>query len=75
MKENGTVRVIGIDPGLAITGIGIIDIVGNRYEPVYCDCIITQKNLSTSLRLKKIYQSFNGLLTKFHPNCMAIDTS
>lgn len=71
--KDASARVIGIDPGLAITGIGILDINGNDYKPVFCDCIITKKEHPTQIRLKQIYESFNKLILKYQPDCMAIE--
>ncbi len=67
------IRVIGVDPGLEITGVGILDVTGNSYKPVFCDCIITRKNLPNSERLKQIYSSLNNLIVKFEPDCLAIE--
>jgi len=74
MNKNGQrVRVIGIDPGLATTGIGIIDIYGNSYKPVFCNCIITKKEQPIDQRLRQIYESLNELILKYCPTCMAIE--
>ena len=71
--KNDSHRVIGIDPGLEITGIGILDVKGNQYIPVYCGCIITKKNLSVHQRLKQIYESLSSLINNFRPNYLAIE--
>src|SRR4030042_2464596 len=65
--------VLGIDPGLETTGIGILDINGNRYIPVYCGCIITKSNLQTHERLKKIYETLEEIIIQYHPGCIAIE--
>jgi len=72
MKKE-SLRVIGIDPGLEITGVGILDVKANQYIPVYCNCIITRKNLSIHERLKQIYDSINSLINHFYPSCLAIE--
>lgn len=66
-------RIIGVDPGLEITGIGILDVKGRDFKPVFCDCIITKKDLSNSERLKKIYNSLHDLIIEFEPDCLAIE--
>lgn len=73
MMKNNSLRVIGIDPGLEITGIGILDIKGNQYIPLYCNCVITRKNISIYQRLKQIYDSINLLISQFCPSCLAIE--
>jgi len=72
MKEYN-IRIIGIDPGLEITGVGILDVKGSSYIPIYCSCIITNRNKSISDRLKKIYSSVNELILKYSPDCLAIE--
>ncbi len=71
--ENYSLRVIGVDPGLEITGVGILDVKGSQYIPVYCNCIITKKSIPINLRLKQIYDSLNSLIKKFCPSCFAIE--
>ncbi|PIE85785.1 crossover junction endodeoxyribonuclease RuvC, partial [Candidatus Gracilibacteria bacterium] len=48
-------RIIGIDPGYAILGYGIVDKVGNNFKPVKYGAITTEAGLSPDVRLKKIY--------------------
>jgi crossover junction endodeoxyribonuclease RuvC len=71
--KNDYVRVIGIDPGLEITGVGILDVKGNQYRPVYCDFIITERNQPTYQRLKIIFDNINKLILKYCPDCFAIE--
>jgi len=55
--EKAKTRILGVDPGLATTGVAILDIAGSSYNPVYCSCIITKKNKPICERLNKIYTS------------------
>ena len=71
--KNDYIRVIGIDPGLEITGVGILDVKGNQYLPVYCDCIITKRNQPTYQRLKIIFDTINKLIHQYCPDCLAIE--
>ena len=71
--NNDYTRVIGIDPGLETTGVGILDIRGNRYIPVLCRCIITKSNLPSHKRLKLIYDGLNLIINDFSPDCLAIE--
>ncbi len=67
------IRIIGVDPGLETTGIGILDVKGSSYIPVYCDCIITKTTIPNHERLKQIYESLNNLILRFEPDCLAIE--
>ena len=71
--EKTKTRIMGIDPGLATTGVAILDVTGSSYNPVYCNCIITKKNKPICERLNKIYTSINELVLKYSPNCIAIE--
>ena len=66
-------RIIGIDPGLATTGVSILDVKGSKYMPIYSSCIITSKNDMMSVRLKYIFNDLSHLINKFEPDCLAIE--
>jgi len=67
------IRIIGIDPGLATTGIAILDVAGSKYLPIFCGCIITIKNKKIHLRLKEIYNGINKIILDYSPDCLAIE--
>lgn len=67
------IRILGIDPGLEITGISILDIRKGDYYPVYSDCIITKKTRPICERLEEIYTKINELIKKYCPDCLAIE--
>lgn len=66
-------RVLGIDPGTAIVGYGIVDFENNRYSTVDYGCIYTDKELPMSKRLEKIYNELFDLLEKYKPEHMAVE--
>ena len=65
-------RIIGIDPGSRITGIGIIDSDGRHSKHVFSTCIRLGK-ASFPDRLGKIYQEVELLIREFQPQQMAIE--
>ena len=71
--KNGYIRIIGIDPGLETTGVGILDVKGNQYRPVFCGCIITKKSFPNHERLKQIYKRLDILINEYCPDCLAIE--
>ncbi len=71
--DDGIKRILGIDPGLETTGVSILDIEGNKYNPVYCSCIITERGKPICERLKVIYEKINQVINKYQPGCMAIE--
>ena len=66
-------RVIGIDPGTAIVGYGVIDYDKNKYEVVDYGVILTDKNLEMEERLEIVYNEMNNILKKYKPESMAIE--
>ncbi len=66
-------RIMGIDPGLAIVGFGILDQKGNNLEPVDFGCIKTESNLQLSTRLKQIYDACSFIIEEHQPDIVAIE--
>jgi len=70
----GYVRVIGIDPGLAATGFGIIDYCNNSYRYITHGCITTDSSLSHGARLGIIFRDLEILLHKYKPTGASMET-
>lgn len=66
-------RILGIDPGLAIVGYGVVDAKGNNFKPIDYGCILTDKDMKFPYRLKYIYESMNQLIKKYKPDEIAIE--
>ncbi len=66
-------RIIGIDPGLAITGVSVLEVKNNKFSLLYCDCIVTSKNNSIQDRLNEIFSSIDGVIKKYLPDFLAIE--
>jgi crossover junction endodeoxyribonuclease RuvC len=66
-------KVIGIDPGLADTGIGLIRGVGARVEEFSFGSIHTRKQLSTCQRLNLIYSKVYEMLQDMKPDLMIVE--
>ena len=66
-------RVLGIDPGTARTGWGVIELTNGRLKPVDCGCITTTTKQSTGERLKSIYTDLLAVITDMKPDDMAIE--
>lgn len=72
---NNHMRILGIDPGLAITGWAIVDFDkdGNP-SPVDYGAITTLKGLSVSERLVEIYNDIHELIEKYKPEYAGVET-
>ncbi len=65
--------ILGIDPGLATLGCGIIHYEGNSFKAIAYGSIITPSTISMPMRLKKIYDELNELIIKYNPEVVAIE--
>jgi crossover junction endodeoxyribonuclease RuvC len=65
--------LVGIDPGTATTGFGVLDKQGDRVRYVDCGTFETPAGLSAPLRLKMIYEDFNTLLDRYAPDGVATE--
>ncbi len=66
-------RILGIDPGLAIVGWGVIEYQNARILPVAYGAIRTPQGIPTENRLEMIYSGMNQLIQKYHPDEMSIE--
>ncbi len=66
-------RILGIDPGLAIVGYGIIDYVGGRFRTVAYGAITTPAHTPVEKRLNLIYKDLSLLIEKYKPDEMAVE--
>lgn len=65
--------VMGIDPGIAITGYGIVEYDGNKIKTIDYGYIQTLSYELTSSRLKTIYEGIFGLIKTFQPDAFSIE--
>ena len=65
--------ILGIDPGYAIVGIGVVEYRGNRFRTLKYGAITTPAGLPTVDRLKKIYDELMLLLDKYKPDAVAVE--
>ena len=66
-------RILGIDPGYATIGFGVVDSVGGKQELVKCGVITTPAHTSLSFRLAQIYADLTQLLELFKPDAVSIE--
>ncbi len=67
-------RVIGIDPGLANTGFGVVDFYNGRYRMVSYGVITTKADEPHGQRLMKIYSHLCAILDEFRPDEAGMET-
>ena len=66
-------RVLGIDPGYAIVGWGVLDYAGNRFAPAAYGAICTDKDTPFEQRLVEIYDGMADILDRYKPQALSIE--
>lgn len=66
-------RILGIDPGIATIGFGVIESDKHKLALVNCGVITTPANTSLSSRLERIYDDTTELCGNFKPDVIAFE--
>lgn len=66
-------RVLGIDPGIAITGYGLIEDRGENLEALAYGDIRTPSGDPLPLRLRQLYEALQSLIHTYRPDVAAIE--
>ena len=66
-------RILGIDPGYAIVGYGIVDAKGCNFSTVSYGAITTCANTPFPARLKSIYDDICTIIEKYQPEELSIE--
>ncbi len=66
-------RILGIDPGIGITGYSIIETAKDGYELINSGSIQTDKAMPTSKRLAEIYNDMTEICRRYKPDEAAIE--
>ena len=65
--------ILGIDPGLAIVGWGVVDYRGSKFEVLGYGSIQTPAGMPTEQRLCAIYEGLAERIKKYRPEQMAVE--
>lgn len=66
-------RILGIDPGYAIIGWGLLNYERGRFAPLDFGAVTTEAGTPFVQRLQQIYTDLSLILTKYQPDAMAIE--
>lgn len=66
-------RILGIDPGFAITGYSIIDYQGNKFKLIDSGAVTTKAGVSFPLRLTKIYDDLSMIIDEYKPDAISVE--
>lgn len=65
--------ILGLDPGTATTGFGLIEIKNNSFTVINYGLIETDKNNHPGKRLSKIYKDLSALIKNYEPDVISIE--
>ena len=66
-------KILGIDPGMAIVGYGLIEINKEEIKLLTSGSIQTDKKLSDSKRLLEIQEDLSTIVKKYEPDCASVE--
>ena len=65
--------ILGIDPGYAIVGYGVIEYKNNHFSVIDYGAILTDAGTPFNIRLEKIYDGLCNIIERHRPEAMAIE--
>ena len=65
--------ILGIDPGYAIIGYGVLETDGSKFRILDFGSIETKANTEFSRRLRRIYDGMEELINKYKPDAIAVE--
>ncbi len=71
--QNNRIRILGIDPGLRVTGFGVIEKSGNKLIYVASGCIRTDAKASLPQRLGTIHAGVLELVAQYQPDQSVVE--
>ncbi len=65
--------IMGVDPGTARVGWGVIEEVKGKFSALAYGCITTEQSEKPDERLLTVFTEFTKLLKKYKPNCVSVE--
>lgn len=72
-ERGGFVIILGLDPGYAIVGYGVVQAQNSRYRSLEHGAIVTKAGEPFERRLEIIYDALSSVLAKWKPESMALE--
>jgi crossover junction endodeoxyribonuclease RuvC len=71
--EGRKLRILGVDPGIAITGWAVLDSQPGKVKPVAYACVYTPAHTPVETRLAKLFDEITAIIAEYLPDCMVIE--
>ena len=65
--------ILGIDPGYAIVGYGVLEYTANKFRILDYGAITTDAGTPFNIRLEMIYDGVINIIERFHPDAMSVE--
>jgi crossover junction endodeoxyribonuclease RuvC len=66
-------RILGIDPGTALMGWGVVELVGSRERAVAYGCLSTPPDMAPEKRLQTLYRGLCDLMMEYKPDAVSVE--
>ncbi len=66
-------RILGIDPGYAIVGFGVVEYAGRAFRLINYGAILTEAHTPFTERLCNIDEDIHEIFRQYQPECMAVE--
>ena len=74
MNEAAGRVILGLDPGTASTGYGVVSVCGNRLGVLDYGVVQTPSKLALEQRLELVFTQVTNILDKHHPDATAVES-
>ena len=65
--------ILGIDPGYAIVGYGVVSYDNRTFTPITYGAVTTEAGLDADLRLEQVYDGISAVIDRYQPDAIAIE--
>ena len=65
--------ILGIDPGYAIVGYGVVSYDNRTFTPITYGAVTTEAGLDVDLRLEQVYDGISAVIDRYQPDAIAIE--
>ena len=66
-------RILGIDPGFAITGYSVIDYIGNKFKLITSGAVLTKAGESFPTRLYELNNQLEEIIDTYKPDAISVE--
>jgi crossover junction endodeoxyribonuclease RuvC len=72
-QKRESLIILGIDPGLANTGWGVIEQLGSRRRALAYGCVTTEPQMAIAARLRRIHDEIANVIEQYRPAELGIE--